>query len=215
MNCERFQQNLYEYLDDALSPDEKAAAQSHLQTCGACRQAIENEQLTAQTLSGRLSDAVKTVTLDAHAQRSIANAVRKQIQRASESLQNRECGGSFLPLLAKRGEGRGEEPEGTRGKLIVSLLPFWIRLAIPAAALVLISAVWLSRSPIRHGNSHIQAFPSSGSAGLEVPVHVAYPAPRYTFLQQGAMVVDAFTTDTRVADGTLLVKTHNQILYDH
>src|SRR6185437_6585064 len=35
-------------------------------------------------------------------------------KRRIESL-NRECGASFLPLLAKRGEGRGEEPQGTRG----------------------------------------------------------------------------------------------------
>ena len=26
---------------------------------------------------------------------------------------NPRCGASFLPLLAKRGEGRGEEPQGT------------------------------------------------------------------------------------------------------
>ncbi len=29
---------------------------------------------------------------------------------------NRECGASFLPLLAKRGEGRGEESQGTGGE---------------------------------------------------------------------------------------------------
>src|SRR5579871_2749884 len=30
---------------------------------------------------------------------------------------NRECGDSLLPLLAKRGEGWGEEPQGTWGNL--------------------------------------------------------------------------------------------------
>ena len=28
---------------------------------------------------------------------------------------DQKCGASFLPLLAKRGEGRGEEPQGTGG----------------------------------------------------------------------------------------------------
>jgi anti-sigma factor RsiW len=185
MNCERFQEYLFEYLDDALPPNEKAAAQLHLQTCDACRQSVENEQLAAQSLSNRLSDAVKTVTLDAHTQRSMANAVRRQI-------------------------------DGTRETKKRSLLPLWARLAIPAAlaCLALISAVWLSRRP-RHGNSDTQSFSSPGSAGHEVPVHVAYSAPHYTFRRQGAMVLDALTTETRVADGTLLVNTHNQILYDH
>jgi anti-sigma factor RsiW len=186
MNCDRFQQNLFEYLDDALSPDEKAAAQLHLQACGACRRAFENEQFVAQTLSSRLSEAVETVTLDAQTQRSMANAVREQIEHTRE----------------------------TKKRL---LLPLWARLVIPAAlaCLVLVPAIWLGRGVVSHRDSVAQSLSSSGSAGLEVPVHVAYSAPRYTFRQQGAMVVDAFTTDTRVADGTLLVKTQNPILYDH
>ena len=175
MNCESFQENLFEYLDDTLPPDEKAAAQSHLQICSACRHAVENEGLVAQTLSQRLNEAVQAVTLTAQAQRSIADAIRKQTESASES------------------------------KKIV-LFPVWLRLAIPAAAaaMVLVSAIWLGRGRISQTDSQRNSFSSSDSAGVEIPVHVSYSAPIYTFHQEGAMVVDALVSDTRVEDGALL-----------
>jgi anti-sigma factor RsiW len=173
MNCERFQANLFEYLDNALPPDEKAAAQSHLRTCHACRQHVKNEQLVMQTLSGRLSEAVETATLDVNAQRRMADAVLRQIQNAPESK---------TPFS----------------------LPSWIRLAISAAALLLISAVWLGRGFI--GQRHLQIGSSPGSAESEVRVYLSYSEPHYSFRQEGAMVIDALTSDTRVADGALLAK---------
>jgi hypothetical protein len=78
----------------------------------------------------------------------------------------------------------------------------------------MISAIWLGRGLIRPGDS--SATISVASVGIEVPVHVSYSAPRYTFRRQGAMVVDALTPDTRVADGTLLANNKpSRTLYDH
>jgi anti-sigma factor RsiW len=183
MNCERFQENLFEYLDDTLSPDEKAAVQSHIQICDVCRQAVENERLVAQTLSRWLNEAVETVMLDAHARQSIPNAIRKQIGDAPQSGKI-HC---FAELYA---------------------IPAWLRLTLPVAAvaLVLIFIIWHGRGPLRQTASHEKPFSPPASAGIEVPVHVSYSAPRYTFHQEGAMVVDALISDIRVEDGALLAK---------
>lgn len=182
MNCEGFQNNLLDYVDDALSPTQKAEAQAHLGECSKCRELIQDEWLIGQVLSGRLREAIENVTLDAQAQRRMADAVLKQLENA---------------------------PEPT--KTFAS--PSWIRFAIPAAALVLISAIWLGRGP-RELPPKIASSPAP--AGFEVPVHVSYSATHYTFRREGGMVIDALTTDTRVADGTLFAKKQSKPnLYDH
>ncbi len=79
MNCERLQENLYEYLDGTLSPDEKAAAEKHMLACNTCRQALQNERLTAQTLSGQFKEAVAKIELDAGARPSMERAVRQTL----------------------------------------------------------------------------------------------------------------------------------------
>jgi anti-sigma factor RsiW len=176
MNCESFQEIIYEYVDDALSPPEKTAAQAHLGECSACRDLVQDEWLIAQVLSGHLSEAVEPVALNAHKQRSMADAVRKQVQNTPQSKK---------PLL----------------------LPFWIRLAIPAAAacLVLTLGFWLGRGFIRPRDPSVAATPTSpGPVGVEIPIHISYSAPRYTFHREGTMVIDALITDTPVADGALL-----------
>ncbi|HLX70232.1 MAG TPA: zf-HC2 domain-containing protein [Verrucomicrobiae bacterium] len=173
MNCERFQEILLEYVDDALSPSEKSAAQAHLGECSACREFVRNEWLIRQVLSGRLTEAVETVTLDAPARRSMVDAVRKKFQDAQES------------------------------KKTLSL-PFWIRLAIPATALILISGIWLGRGFIHPRRPVVMTSTSPAPADVEIPVHLAYTTSHYTFHQEGAMVVDSLTSETRVADGALI-----------
>lgn len=186
MNCEGFQKNLLDYVDDALSPTEKAEAQAHLGECGACRELVQDEWLVGQVISDRLREAVETVTLNAHAQRRMASEVLKQIENAPE-------------------------PKRTFS------LPSWIRFAIPAAALVLVSAFWIGRSLIGSRDLPQKRVSSTGSGDVEVRVHLSYSEPHYTFRQQGGMVVDALISDTRVTDGTLLPKKLNQNkpVYDH
>lgn len=52
MNCEKFQQNWPDYLDDALPPSEKEAWEAHSQACSACRQAVEALDRIQQELRG-------------------------------------------------------------------------------------------------------------------------------------------------------------------
>lgn len=186
MNCEGFQKNLLEYVDDTLSPGEKAEAEAHLGECSTCRELVQHEWLMGQVLSGRLREAVETVTLDAHAQRRMAAAVLKQIEIAPEP--------------KKRFS-----------------LPSWFRFALPAAALVLISAIWLGGDFTHPGSLPQKLVSSPNPSGPDVPVHVSWSEPRYTFHRDGTMVVDALISDTRVADGVLLATKINPIkpVYEH
>ncbi len=82
MNCEHL--NLYDYLDDSLSPSRKAAAEKHLAGCPACREAVRRESQLAQSLFSRLEQAVETVALDPAAQRVMATAVERKIAQDRE-----------------------------------------------------------------------------------------------------------------------------------
>jgi len=86
MNCEGLQKILYDYLDDTLSPAEKASAEKHLLGCSACRQELRREVQLSQTLSIRLGQAVEKVALDANAQRGMLRAVQRRVANRSERL---------------------------------------------------------------------------------------------------------------------------------
>lgn len=86
MNCEHLQEILYDYLDDTLSPAEKASAEKHLLGCSPCRQALQREVLLARTLSDRLGQVVEKIALDTNAQRRMGRAVQRRIAKPSEPL---------------------------------------------------------------------------------------------------------------------------------
>src|SRR5690242_19853906 len=95
MKCEHLQENLYDYLDDTLSPPEKAAAEEHLLACEFCRQIVQRELQLARTLSDRFSQAVESVSLDANAQRGLAIAVQRSLQTSQQRFSF-----AFWPRLA-------------------------------------------------------------------------------------------------------------------
>ena len=63
MNCRRFQNRLYEYVEGTLSPGMRAAADQHLARCSTCRQAVRQEQQLAQSLSERLRQDTEALAL--------------------------------------------------------------------------------------------------------------------------------------------------------
>jgi anti-sigma factor RsiW len=93
MNCENLQEISYDYLDDTLSPSEKASAEKHLLGCSACRQALQREVLLGQILSERLAQGVERIALDANVQRGLVRAVQRRVapplQRLSFSFWSR------------------------------------------------------------------------------------------------------------------------------
>jgi len=84
MKCEHLQEILYDYLDDSLSPSERAAAERHLAGCLACREAVQRECQLTQALTSRLEQAVETVALDPIARRNLAAAVGRKMAESRE-----------------------------------------------------------------------------------------------------------------------------------
>jgi anti-sigma factor RsiW len=57
MNCQQFNDSLYDYLDGTLSSEIQQAACDHLRACPDCQRALEQEQAAAQFLNRSLARA--------------------------------------------------------------------------------------------------------------------------------------------------------------
>jgi anti-sigma factor RsiW len=75
MNCRRFQNRVYEYMEGTLSGGVRAAAERHLARCDACRQGVGREQQVAQRISERLRHDAESLALHPDVRRRILQAV--------------------------------------------------------------------------------------------------------------------------------------------
>ncbi len=78
MNCRRFQNRLYEYVEGTLSPGTRSAADQHLARCCACRQAVGREQQLSHFLSEHLREDTATLGLRPEVQQRILGALERQ-----------------------------------------------------------------------------------------------------------------------------------------
>ena len=63
MNCRRFQNDLYEYLEGSLARRAQAKAKAHLSACSACREIVSQERRRAQLLSHQFRAATDSLQL--------------------------------------------------------------------------------------------------------------------------------------------------------
>jgi len=63
MNCQNFNERLYDYLDNTLPGDLKSGFQEHLQECDQCRQALLREKAVAQSMRCSLNRATAGLSL--------------------------------------------------------------------------------------------------------------------------------------------------------
>ena len=87
----------------------------------------------------------------------------------------------------------------------------WRRLVLPFAATAAILLVVFALRPVFFASdrSRSQTLPAPAYGGVQdVHAHLSYYARTYTFRKEGNLVIDAYTSDERVADG-LLVKNIN------
>ncbi len=82
MKCKSAQENLYEYLDGALSESDAASLCRHLDECDACRQMVQREMDFARVTSAGLERAVEEVRLEPHARRRIAQMAENSLARS-------------------------------------------------------------------------------------------------------------------------------------
>jgi len=74
MNCRRFNNLLFDYLDGALSARARAGADAHLAVCNACRQAVQQNRQFAQLLTNRLHQGTESLTLHPQVRRRLLTA---------------------------------------------------------------------------------------------------------------------------------------------
>jgi anti-sigma factor RsiW len=88
MNCRRFQNDLYEYLEGSLSPKARAAAEKHLSECAACRQRLGQEQQVARSLANGFQRAVEPLQLPPSVGRRVLAAMADEGRAAREVSDN-------------------------------------------------------------------------------------------------------------------------------
>lgn len=75
MNCQEFQNELFEYVEGSLAAREQAAADEHLSQCSVCRQAVERERQAAQFLYEGFRQSVESLVLRTDVRRRILTAL--------------------------------------------------------------------------------------------------------------------------------------------
>lgn len=77
MNCENFKDRLPEYLEDTLSTAEHAAAREHAQKCGACQQALAQQEALAKSMRLSFNRETERLSLRSETKRNILNALKR------------------------------------------------------------------------------------------------------------------------------------------
>jgi len=175
MNCRRFQDRLFEYVEGTLSAGELAAAQEHLGVCAICRRAVQAEQQQAQVLSTRLRQASEHLTLRPEIMRNVLRDSRVVRRDFSESI-----AGLWMRWLR------------------LAIVPVYLLLI---AACVL--AFHFFRMPHRQTTPVAVATHSSSNEHPTVSLEISYHVPVYEFRQEGNSVVDSFVDETVVARAAL------------
>jgi predicted anti-sigma-YlaC factor YlaD len=74
MNCQEFQDRLYDYVDDTLGSDVQARVREHLRSCGDCRRALLCERAVAQSISHSLNRATGNLSARPEMLRNVLEA---------------------------------------------------------------------------------------------------------------------------------------------
>jgi anti-sigma factor RsiW len=177
MKCKIVQENLYEYLDGALSPSDTASVRRHLGECGTCNQMVQRETDFARVTSSDLERAVDEVRLESHVRRRIAQVVGSNLARSVRRQ---------MPSFSMR---------------------FAWQFAAAAAVLVLIIGALYRFGSQPHSQSepaHV-SMPSTAPEILANLSYSALRYT-YTFRQEGNIVVDCLVYEPRVTEASLIVK---------
>jgi anti-sigma factor RsiW len=189
MNCQLFQDRLYEYVDGSLSAAERAAAESHLAGCSACREAMQNERKLAQGLSARMRQAAGDAKLN--------SAVRARILSAAATRSE--------PTFIAKSFGSFWTRYG------------W-PMAVPASVLLFAGFLAVNHFNGVHQRGHETALAQterSGVSELSASVTIEYSTrqPVFTFHREDGQVVDTISFDSVAATETLPsrnLETHGQ-----
>jgi anti-sigma factor RsiW len=180
INCQWFQDKLFEYLDGELSASAQSEIEAHLQRCEACRQGVQAHQ----ALAARFRHETDSLVLRPEEKRRIEAALVDDSQGRDAAL--RRPGRRSAPTLPKN-----------------ETLPFWRRFAWPAAvaAALLVAAGLSFRRPF---HARVQSTEARlAPAPATISLRFSSCEPTYTFRREKDRVIDALTCTPRVVEENL------------
>jgi anti-sigma factor RsiW len=77
MNCEKFNEQMLEYLDETLPAAEQSAARDHIQTCHECQRSLARQQAFAKSIQGSFVMDTQGLALRPETKRNILSSVRR------------------------------------------------------------------------------------------------------------------------------------------
>ena len=173
MNCENFNDRLPEYLEDTLSTADQAAAREHVQKCGACKNALAQQEALAKSIRLSFHRETQRLSLRPETKRNILNALK-----------------------------RPEFPPTAWERIPAFFAVLWRHPAWAGTVLVclvlLISANRLYLDLARHSSSQTTVKDDRITCVINVPIQTEMRV----FRKQNNMVVDAVVTDISVIDAS-------------
>jgi anti-sigma factor RsiW len=205
MNCQGFQDHLFEYLDGSLSAPAQSAANAHVEQCAVCRQTVQAHQ----ALAARFRRETDSLALHPEVTRRIEEALVETADHASQGRDAARRRDQFsVAQTSESAVSRVSKPAGLHEE------PTWksatqqvwkpalhniVRLAWPAAiaAILLVAAGLAFRRPVQSSEAAQPPAPAS------ISVRFSSCDPTYTFRREKNRVIDALTCTPRVVEENL------------
>jgi hypothetical protein len=170
MNCENFNDRLPEYLEDTLSTTEQAAAREHVQKCGACQQAVAQEEARARSIRLSFDRETQRLSLRPETRRNILNALERPELRptAGEKIQ------AFFAILWRH--------------------PAWAGTVLLCLVLLISGSLYLG--PARRSSGQAAVKDDCITYVIDVPIR----SETHVYRRQNNMVVDAAGTEISLLD---------------
>jgi anti-sigma factor RsiW len=176
MNCERFKELVFEYVDGELSADEQASVAGHLGECSSCRGLLEGQK----AVGGHVSKAFQERAAELRLSRGFEQRVLRALGEAPTS------SGPVLEALS------------------IFARRFAWAAAIFAAAVV-VTSLWLVRKHSVRETVGLVAQSQGENVPGAVLVREAFVSTVYTFRVDGNRVTDVLEYRTNVVDGALML----------
>jgi anti-sigma factor RsiW len=177
MNCQKFQEMLFEYVEGSIALKERAEADVHLARCVECMVAVQREKRLQERLNAGLQRSVESLSL------------------------GRQARAQLLTMLTQR-----ESRERSRAQLFAALW-VRVASAFGVAAVLALAGVWIWRQAATPSMTQGQIARSVTAESSEpkptIQIRLPGIATSYTFQQNGEFVVDTFVEQTNFVNVTL------------
>jgi hypothetical protein len=164
MNCQEFNDRLYDYVDETLGSEAQAAAREHLRQCGECRRAVMREKAVARSIRHSLDRATAGLSIRPEMLRNVLTASESKAIRTNILVQIWEW---FISKPLR--------PVGAGAALL--------------GALVLMAGLQARRPPTENSASRAVTEARQNAWVIDVPIQTQI----HVFRRQNGTVIDAIT----------------------